>query len=532
MKKVNAYDVLAGLIIAVTTFFLFMRFDIFPIFVDIYYHTSVVVSFDRVGGIVLWDFWEFAPAGRPHLYPPLLHCGMLFLSEFADYMAVAKFTSFIMVPLSQVTVWVFSREILSRKTGFYSVLVLTSSVEYFRLQAVTSAAALVLVLVPLVFYAFEKKKYWASVILLSFCLYSHVSMGPLAVGSFLLYGVLRREKFKEAAKIIITSLVLYLPWGIHLMINMGSISSNSPPSSGSFIIFPWIFGIIGLIICVMRKKEFYIPVCILVCMIPIVFSYPGRFAGHSVLPLAFLSGIALSWVDSKIIGKKKMFFVLGALLVLSVVAPTIQVRAERRGVQQLQQQQLQESSQQQLQELSQQQLQELSQQLLRREQLQRRQVQEPREQRRFFLRIESLLVSLLRMQSDSYLTADNLKMAEILKRNSQENEIVFIPGGIMGCFVTATTGRPQTLGMWQEVASDYEPDPKSASVFVLPKEGRIPRELVKLGETDRWLVFRAPQKQMIDIPDATIPKGVVYLVMVAAFCALVYDLLRRKQVQT
>ena len=98
----------------------------------------------------------------------------------------------------------------------------------------------------------------------------------------------------------------------------------------------------------------------------------------------------------------------------------------------------------------------------------------------------------------------------------------------MGCFVTTTTGRPQTFGMWQEVASDYEPDPKSASVFVLPREGRIPGELVKIGETDRWLVFRAPQNQMVDIPGATIPKGLVYIVMVAALSAIVYDLLRKR----
>ncbi|MBU7018448.1 MAG: hypothetical protein HXS44_13135 [Theionarchaea archaeon] len=527
MKKINAYDILAVLIITVTTFALLVRFDIFPVFVDIYYHTSVVVSFDKVGGIVLWDFWEFAPAGRPHLYPPLLHSVMLLLSEFADYMTVAKFTSFIMVPLSQMTVWVFSRDILSRKTGFYSVLVLTSSVEYFRLQVITSAAALVLVLVPLAFYAFEKKKYVAAVIILTSCLYTHVSMGPLVVGSFLLYGVLEREKLREAAKIITMSLILYLPWGIHLLINIGSLSSNSPPSSGSLMIFPLIFGITGIVICMKRKKEFLIPVCILVCMIPIAFSYPGRFAGHSVLPLALLSGVALSWMDSKIMGKKKMFFVLGALLVLSVIAPTISMRSESRGVQQ-------QSQQVRLQQLSQQLLQHLPQQQLQQEPPQGRQLQESREreQKRFFLRTESLLVSLTRMQSDSYLTADNLKMAEIVRRNSQEREIVFIPGGIMGCFVTATTGRPQTLGMWQEVASDYEPDPKSASVFVLPREGRIPRELVKLGETDRWLVFRAPQKQMVDIPDATIPKGVVYVVMVAAFCTLVYDFLHKRRVLT
>lgn len=509
MKKLNTYDFLSLLVIVVFIVVLLSRFDLYPVFVDIYYHMSVALSFDKAGGVVLWDFWEFAPEGRPHLYPPLLHCIMLFLSEFSGHIAVGKLISFIMFPASQVTLWIFSREIFSRKTGLYSLVVLSSSMMYFRLQNVTSAAALVLVLVPLVFYAFEREKYTASVILLASCLYTHVGMGPLAVCAFGLYSVLCRERLRKAAKVIAASLVLYIPWAIHLIANMESLAANSPPSSGHFMVFPWVLGIIGALICVRRKKEFLIPVCVLVCIIPIAFSYPGRFSGHSMLPLAMLSGITLTEVDNKLTGSKRAVFVVGALLVLSLVAPAVGGQVQRGGTQQrlTQQQSMQQRP------------------------IQQSMQQKPRvpmePQRRLNISLASLLVALPGMPSDSYLTSDNLKMAEIIKRNSLENEIVFIRGGNWGCFVTSTTGRPQVFGMWQEVATDYEPDPKSASVFVVMKGGKVPRELVKIGETDRWEVFRAPEKKMIDIPDATVKKGIVYVILVAALCGLLYDFLRK-----
>lgn len=490
MKKLNSYDVLSITIILIILVVTLLRYDIFPIFVDIYYHTSVALSFDKAGGIVLWDFWEFAPEGRPHLYPPFLHCLMLLLQEVATPVSVGKFISFIMFPASQMTVWLFSREVFSRKCAFYSLLLLSSSLEYFRLQAVTSAAALVLVLVPLMFYAFEKGKYLAATIVLTLCLYTHVGMGPIALGSFALYSIFCREKLKEAVKVIVLSLVLYIPWVIHLIGYSGSLSSNSPASGGSLMLFPWFFGIIGFFICTQRKKEFLIPVCIFICMIPVAFTYFGRFTGHSILPLSLLSGVALSQIDERLTGKQKMAFVIGAFIVLILVAPTIGLQKERKDTRQV-----------------------------------------PHAQgSRIGLQTQSLMTALPRMQSDSYLTFDNVKMAEIIRRNSQENEIVFIPGGIMGCFVTAMTGRPQTLGMWQEVAADFEPDPKSASLFVMLKGKKVPSALTRIGETEKWVVLRAPEKKTVTIPRAVVKKEIVYLVMAIALAASLYDFFLRKRV--
>lgn len=515
MKKLNAYDLLTCGVFGLFTLITLIRFDIYPVFVDIYYHLSVAVSFENAGGIVLWDFWEFAPVGRPHLYPPLLHSLILLASECVPSLTVAKLVSFLMFPASQVTLWMFSREIYSRKAGFYAVLLLSSSEQYFQLQAVTSAAALVLVLLPLLFLAFQKNKYIATIILLTACLYTHVGMGPIALFSFALYAV-SRKKWKEGLKIIIPSLLLFIPWGLHLLTHYESLSANSPPSGGGLMIFPWILGIIGIYISVKRKKEFLIPICILICMIPIAFSYLGRFTGHTILPLAMLSGITLTRIDDSLNRNQKIGWVLASLLLFSLIAPTIALPRQQRTLPLPQKnpgpppiQQARENREPPI----------LNPQIPPADKNPpNRPIQPPRR-----LQLPSILVMLPRKRSDSYLTPDNLKMAEIIKNNSTEEEIVFIPGGMMGCFVTATTGRPQTFGMWQEVSSDYQPDPKSAALFVTSKEMRVPHELIPLGETLNWAVYRAPFKKTIDIPAPTINKYLVYVLLLIALMGLLYD---------
>lgn len=475
MKKLNSYDLLSLLLILLITLVTLSRFDIFPVFVDIYYHLSVTLSFEKAGGIVLWDFWEFAPEGRPHLYPPLLHALMLFLSEGTDLVSVGKFISFIMFPASQVTLWFSTREIFSQKTGFYSLLVLSSSIPYFRAQAITSAAALVLVFTPLVFYVYEKRRYVSAALLLALCLYTHVSMGPIALASFALYALFRRDNTKKAAQVILISVLLYAPWGLHVLSHTENLSSVPYAfAGGTLMVFPWVLGIVGLLICVRERGEYLIPVCIFVSMLPIAFTYIGRFTSHSILPLAMLSGVALSSADEKLANKQKLVFIAASLFILSLFAPTLSF--PKKGI---------------------------------------------------TVQSSSFLASLPGMKSDSYLTQDNLSMTAIILQNSQPNEIIFPPGGVMGCFVTATTGRPQTSGMWQEVAADEEPDPRSASLFVLPRQKKAPKALVVIGETEKYVILRASEKRTVDEPSAAVGKGVVYALLVAAFVVFLVDGLRK-----
>ena len=52
----------------------------YPLFIDTYYHMGVIEGFSQAGGVTTRAFWELAPGGRVHIYPPSLHVIGYFLS--------------------------------------------------------------------------------------------------------------------------------------------------------------------------------------------------------------------------------------------------------------------------------------------------------------------------------------------------------------------------------------------------------------------------------------------------------------------
>ena len=96
MNKGSRFDLASlGLLI----FFVIIsvpRLNYFPQFVDGYYHLSVANGFIQSGGWVGWDWWCFAPFGRPHLYPPLYHLILVFLQNIGiSGLNSLRFTEFL-----------------------------------------------------------------------------------------------------------------------------------------------------------------------------------------------------------------------------------------------------------------------------------------------------------------------------------------------------------------------------------------------------------------------------------------------------
>ena len=110
-KKISKWDIGVLIIIFIELFLLLLHWEMFPKFVDIYYHFSVAKAFDLANGIVLHDFWEYAPMGRPHLYPPLFHILILFFMKISIKTEfLMKLISFLMFPILQVTSWIVFRK--------------------------------------------------------------------------------------------------------------------------------------------------------------------------------------------------------------------------------------------------------------------------------------------------------------------------------------------------------------------------------------------------------------------------------------
>ena len=105
-----SWDLYSCAIISFFTFVQALSWDLFPFFIDIYYHLAVMLGYNTAGGYTTYGFWEYAPVGRPHLYPPLLHFLMLALYKAGlPKMFIARLSNFIMFPLALVSMWQIGR---------------------------------------------------------------------------------------------------------------------------------------------------------------------------------------------------------------------------------------------------------------------------------------------------------------------------------------------------------------------------------------------------------------------------------------
>lgn len=316
-ERVDIFDLLSlGLILLLTGLAL-AWWSKYPVHMDSYYHMGVTSGFAKAGGIALHSFWEYAPAGRAQLYPPLLHVIMYGLTKTGlSTLSVMRLVTFSSFPLLLLSGWYGMRTLYTRKAAFYTTVVLSSVYLLFWHSAVESAAALVLILTPLIFVAVDRDRKVAAAVLLALALYSHLTLGHLVALGLLIYAVHRRQMFKEIAIVLVGAYALWLPWGIHILLNYKSLSFSSPGGGTGQItvhVLVWLVALAGFVYCYFKKGKYYLLPAFLLGFVPIVFFYPDRFwNAHVFLPLAMLGGVALGGLHDFVGARMERLIMSGA----------------------------------------------------------------------------------------------------------------------------------------------------------------------------------------------------------------------------
>lgn len=212
-------------------------------------------------------------------------------------LSVGRLVSFAAFPLLLVSGWYGMRRIFSSRAAFYCTVLMSSCYLLFWHSAVESAASLVLILTPLIFVAVDRNKKVAAAVLLALALYSHLTLGHLVALGLLIYAVHQRKMFKEIFIVLAGAYLLWLPWGIQILMHYKSLSFSSPGGgSGATVhVLIWAVALAGFVYCYFKKEKYYLLPAFLLGIVPIVFFYPDRFwNAHVFLPLAMLGGVALS----------------------------------------------------------------------------------------------------------------------------------------------------------------------------------------------------------------------------------------------
>jgi len=324
------YNLYSAGIITIAIIFQFLRWDIFPMFIDIYYHLGVMLGFAKAGGYVTSSFWEFAPIGRPHLYPPLLHFLMLIFLKFGiEKIIIAKIFTFFMYPFSLFSIWLFARKIYNERIAFFSVLLAGSSF-YFYLETsniIAFSFALALSLICLVF--FIKGKNLTSGIFLGLVFYTHTIVGWLLALAILINSVMDK-RFSRSVRVFALGILLYLPLLFHQMYNFKYFRFVDVKAMHyieiNFLIYLTSF--LGLFLFLARKvKAHNILSSLLISFALLIIIFPQRiFSGSAMLFFIFLAAVALDWllVRTKI---KVWIFVSIIFVLFYLFSPTISFSA-------------------------------------------------------------------------------------------------------------------------------------------------------------------------------------------------------------
>lgn len=325
-KNINTWDLFSGLILLCLSVLQITRWPATPQFLDIYYHLQVAWGFIQAGGYSSWDFWEYAPFGRPHIYPPLFHLLLALLMKLGvSLIFLAKFFELVTPVIFLFVMWNFIRKNYGQQLGFFVTVALGSSFAFFVSLANHTPSVFALILGILSFGEFYKNRLLRAGILLTLCFYTHFSVSWFFALSYIFYAVMDRNSRINSLRIVFYSLLVALPILISAFLKLHAIHlvGDNPPE-GAYLqikIFNYILASFGLFLAAKMSTRYKLFISLFLASF-IFLSYPYRFLsaeGH--LPVILLSALTMQFIWQKLKEKLSRLkeIAIGALIVFCLL---------------------------------------------------------------------------------------------------------------------------------------------------------------------------------------------------------------------
>lgn len=325
------WDLLTFGLVVFFAMFQVMQWPDLPRFMDIYYHLSVANGFSTAGGYVPQAFWEYAPVGRPHLYPPLLHIIMLGLSKLGlSWISVGRLVECLALPSFLAALWAAVRKLHSPGAAFFSVLVASSIFSLYLDVGILLPFTLALILGLLAITAINGGKVFAGAILLGLAFYSHVYMATMFMLALVLYAFLTRHCRPRAFVAILLAVLLAAPLFVHMALHQDFYTHVSVRESRVMEVHPLVYllAAVGLAFAVRGRGNWAAPTCIALAMLPLLFTHNVRFlGGYGLVGFIWLAGMGLYEVGLRFAGTRRVqvCFIAAALLVFFGLAPVVHI---------------------------------------------------------------------------------------------------------------------------------------------------------------------------------------------------------------
>jgi hypothetical protein len=268
----------------------------FPLSLDPYYHLFISRQMIEANGPIGYEWWEFAPVGRPHLYPPVLH---LFLSMGLKAglgpIFVLRLASLLLIPLVFVSIYNLVRLFAGEESALASLWAAMIPVSFALHGTITLAASLAIIEMSLCVMAIEKNRPIAAGLLLGLMFYTHLGLPWVFLVSLVCYLLFNPGLVKVALKASF-GILLAIPWFFHLALNARffQIVSRYENQALELNLGLCFFALIGIIVSFMRRGKYGLFAALLIGFIPFAFKFSYRWvSGEGLFPVIILCGIGM-----------------------------------------------------------------------------------------------------------------------------------------------------------------------------------------------------------------------------------------------
>ena len=299
----RSWDRASWSLIALHTLLLLSWWPLLPFFVDLYYHLNVLQGFRDAGGVVLHAYWEWAPGGRPHLYPPALHIGLLaFDALHVRTMTLARLATIAPYPVLLAVTWWCAREWLGHRAAYWVTVCGLLPFSYLLVTCNTLAASWAMVLWLMGLAAAHRGARVACALCAALVFYTHLGTPWLMVCSWALLALMDASLRRTLSWSSLVALALSSPWLYHLWRHRASIGSLSTYENQllELPVAVYLLAVVGAVIAVRRRDMAarWVLFSLMGALSLLLLHYRYRFfSGQGLLGISLLAGLGLTAVD-------------------------------------------------------------------------------------------------------------------------------------------------------------------------------------------------------------------------------------------
>ena len=303
------YDSGSALLLGVIALLTAVHWQLYPVFVDSYYHMEVIHGFRQAGGIVTHAFWEMAPGGRTHIYSPGLHAaGYLAALLGLAPSAFITLVSWACYPACLLTTWLWLRRVAGPRAALFALILLSSPLAFLYNQAAHTASAAAMAVIPLALWAHAAQKYRLGGTLTFLAIAIH-PLGLILPPALTLNTLLSRQRMWAGLLTATAPVVLFFPWLAHMwaarevlperFVSGGLSLGGHGLNLGLLLLASAALGVPGAL--ARRGSRLTVLATVLSCGVVFLLGLGGRFLMFNIhWPLACLGGVGLAELTGRL----------------------------------------------------------------------------------------------------------------------------------------------------------------------------------------------------------------------------------------